>query len=542
MTKSKKKKVVGEVDDDSADSYDETFPLRPIHTQRQRAKLLGRRKPKKDGSSSDEGGEPATPSLGKRAAASAGGAAQRPAGGSGSAASTAAAAVAQEAPAAAPPPQALDECPVHGCDGKGHISGTGSTHVTLSACPLYHNTTQEEWKKLNDDHQKLKRKLLLATESALSLKRPSPVRDHKEACARIAKLRADKVPTATAEELKIKQKEHKDTHGKLREPLIESLSSEYDLKLFRSAQALACASKEYEMTLHYQLSSNDSHEYRIRRLAIGRFELETWYSSPYPDEYARLAKLYLCEYCLKYMKTSTIARRHATKCVWRHPPGNEIYRKDQVSVFEVDGKKNKMYCQNLCLLAKLFLDHKTLYYDVEPFLFYIMTESDNQGCHMIGYFSKEKNSLSNYNVSCIMTMPHFMRQGYGKMLIDFSYLLSKKEGKIGSPERPLSDLGLISYRSYWKDVLLNYLYKFREGEVWIRDLSQETAIHANDIISTLQALGMLKYWKGNHLILRKDDVIEEYVMKKSKKPFADSRFVDPSCLQWTPPYPEPPKC
>ena len=30
--------------------------------------------------------------------------------------------------------------------------------------------------------------------------------------------------------------------------------------------------------------------------------------------------------------------------------------------------------QNLCLLAKLFLDHKTLYYDVEPFMFYVMTE------------------------------------------------------------------------------------------------------------------------------------------------------------------------
>ena len=48
----------------------------------------------------------------------------------------------------------------------------------------------------------------------------------------------------------------------------------------------------------------------------------------------------------------------------------------------------QIYCQNLCLLAKLFLDHKTLYYDVEPFLFYIMTEADSFGCHMIGYFSK----------------------------------------------------------------------------------------------------------------------------------------------------------
>ena len=48
----------------------------------------------------------------------------------------------------------------------------------------------------------------------------------------------------------------------------------------------------------------------------------------------------------------------------------------------------QIYCQNLCLLAKLFLDHKTLYYDVEPFLFYVMTESDTNGCHMVGYFSK----------------------------------------------------------------------------------------------------------------------------------------------------------
>ncbi len=33
----------------------------------------------------------------------------------------------------------------------------------------------------------------------------------------------------------------------------------------------------------------------------------------------------------------------------------------------------QVYGQNLCLLAKLFLDHKTLHYDVEPFLFYVLT-------------------------------------------------------------------------------------------------------------------------------------------------------------------------
>lgn len=28
--------------------------------------------------------------------------------------------------------------------------------------------------------------------------------------------------------------------------------------------------------------------------------------------------------------------------MWKHPPGDEIYRKGNISVFEVDGKKNKV--------------------------------------------------------------------------------------------------------------------------------------------------------------------------------------------------------
>ena len=44
----------------------------------------------------------------------------------------------------------------------------------------------------------------------------------------------------------------------------------------------------------------------------------------------------------------------------------------------------------------------------------------------------------------------------------------------------------------------------------VTDLSQETAINANDIVSTLQALGMLKYWKGKHLVLKKQVLITLY--------------------------------
>jgi histone acetyltransferase SAS3 len=67
----------------------------------------------------------------------------------------------------------------------------------------------------------------------------------------------------------------------------------------------------------------------------------------------------------------------------------------------------------------MFLDHKTLYYDVEPFLFYVMTEVDEEGARFVGYFSKEKRS-PHFNVSCIMTLPVRQRKGWGNLLIDFS--------------------------------------------------------------------------------------------------------------------------
>lgn len=40
--------------------------------------------------------------------------------------------------------------------------------------------------------------------------------------------------------------------------------------------------------------------------------------------------------------------------------------------------------------------------------------------HFFCVNNQEKNSFLNYNVSCILTMPQYMRQGFGKMLIDFS--------------------------------------------------------------------------------------------------------------------------
>lgn len=168
--------------------------------------------------------------------------------------------------------------------------------------------------------------------------------------------------------------------------------------------------------------------------------------------------------------------------------------KENTFVFQIDGNVNKIYCQNLCLLAKLFLDHKTLYYDVEPFLFYAVTKNDKYGCHLVGYFSKEKHCpAQRYNVSCIMTLPQYQRQGFGRFLIEFSYLLSKVEGIPGTPEKPLSDLGRVSYHSFWKSVVLEYLDAHRnDKEIRLGDITKETGVSAHDIATAMQLLGFIK--------------------------------------------------
>nr|XP_009669497.1 PREDICTED: histone acetyltransferase KAT6B isoform X3 [Struthio camelus australis] len=267
-------------------------------------------------------------------------------------------------------------------------------------------------------------------------------------------------------------------------------------------------------------------------IEFGKYEIQTWYSSPYPQEYARLPKLYLCEFCLKYMKSKNILLRHSKKCGWFHPPANEIYRRNDLSVFEVDGNVSKIYCQNLCLLAKLFLDHKTLYYDVEPFLFYVLTKNDEKGCHLVGYFSKEKLCQQKYNVSCIMIMPQYQRQGFGRFLIDFSYLLSRREGQAGSPEKPLSDLGRLSYFAYWKSVILEYLNCHHEKQISIKGMSRATGMCPHDIATTLQQHSMIDKREDRFVIIRREKLISNHMEKLKANPRVNE--VDPESLRWTP--------
>lgn len=262
------------------------------------------------------------------------------------------------------------ECPLEGCNSLGHLGGTSDKHFTVEACPNYHNNTIADTKANLVERRKRVEERAKALKE-LEAKKPAST-EQKAYQQKIRDIRLKFKPTPRS---------HDDPRDE-GEPNLTGAVSEYDLQLFRDAQAIASENIENELT---KLPCRGS---GTKWVIMGKNNMEVWYQSVYPEDVQRLPKLYLCEFCLRYQKSEVGMKRHAAKCVWRHPPGDEIYRKGKLCVWQVDGKRHKNYCQFLCLLAKFFLDHKTLYFDVDPFLFYIMTIADSDGCHIVGYFSK----------------------------------------------------------------------------------------------------------------------------------------------------------
>lgn len=67
---------------------------------------------------------------------------------------------------------------------------------------------------------------------------------------------------------------------------------------------------------------------------------------------------------------------------------------------------------------------------------------------------------------------------------------------LGTPERPLSDLGKIAYQSYWKSAIFEMLYNTAvEGSaksLSLNDISQHTGIAVHDVVESLLSNKMLK--------------------------------------------------
>ncbi|CAG0919080.1 unnamed protein product [Notodromas monacha] len=342
-------------------------------------------------------------------------------------------------------------CPVPACDSSNHLSGAYSKHALVSACPVFFKLSKDSVMELKRGRE---RRLKEISEKLLALSRkPGPStlantfkeitnHDRREACKTFFDLRNGAKDRLTKERSHMKFAVVAPDAPKDRVLDLNGLTLQDDLEMFMDALAAASEVVEKQMEPYTNCG-------RLEYIELGKYEMKTWYQSPYPeDKVPQIPKLYMCEFCLEHMNSRTPLSRHMQKCVWRHPPGDEIYRKDKLGIWEVDGSNQTGYCQNLCLLAKLFLDHKTLYFDVEPFLFYILTLIDNEGHHII-------------------------------------------------------------------------------------DLSQETGIHSSDIVSTLQALGLLKYWKGRHIIVKRQDILDNYMAKLSSRN-SSSREIDSKRLIWSP--------
>ncbi|KAF8627298.1 hypothetical protein AX17_006343 [Amanita inopinata Kibby_2008] len=267
-------------------------------------------------------------------------------------------------------------------------------------------------------------------------------------------------------------------------------------------ETITISEEDYDLEQHKQITAQRNFD----RVHFGEWQIKTWYFSPYPLTESELedsaapgphkgaagsripgiprstprshgrtsdllagglgrqnigpggerATLWVCDMCFKYMADGLTWEMHKRQCTLKHPPGRKVYQRGAHTIWEVDGAKEKLYCQNLSLFGKLFIDVKTLFFDCDNFLFYILTDATSQADHMIGFFSKEKYSFDNYNLACIITLPPYQRQGYGMLMIEFSYELSRRAGKVGTPERPLSDLGLRSYLAYWVSTLVRF--------------------------------------------------------------------------------------
>ena len=139
---------------------------------------------------------------------------------------------------------------------------------------------------------------------------------------------------------------------------------------------------------------------------------------------------------------------------------------------------------------------------------------------------------NDFNLACIMVMPPYQRRGFGKFLIALSYHLS--QGRKCTPEKPLSDMGKVGYKSYWSDTILEALTTIKKSAVagiyhpsnglppvdWsaltVRELSDLTLLQEDDIEQTLSGMGLLKYLKGQKLVNTQlaAKAIEEYRVKK----------------------------
>jgi len=274
----------------------------------------------------------------------------------------------------------------------------------------------------------------------------------------------------------------------------------------------------------------------IDKVVLGNLQFATWYFSPYPETVifgsdhhppklhpangdfsnhthtpklnnhhaekpstSIVPKLHVCPYCFKYTTTPSAYTSHihvhtqaleSEPATWTPVPKTalKVYEHNGYTVWDIDGEQEKLYCQNLSLFAKLFLEQKSVFFDTSGFHYFVLTYSPPTPSSLttpppklrlrkphrpstaepspnnnpvliktqqvLGFFSKENLSWDANNLACILVFPPYQHRNLGQLLMAVSYKLSGWEWEdsiIGGPEKPLSTMGRKAYTRFWSE-------------------------------------------------------------------------------------------
>ena len=101
-------------------------------------------------------------------------------------------------------------------------------------------------------------------------------------------------------------------------------------------------------------------------------------------------------------------------------------------------------------------------------------------------------SWDNNNLACILVFPPWQRKGLGKILMGISYELSEREGRIGGPEKPLSELGTKGYMRFWEARIANAILGMKaKATMTVGEIAESCWVLPEDTVAVLRAMGFL---------------------------------------------------